>query len=89
MVVSGVEKTPGKGPRECSPVRKITHFSYGDEKNALAVKGRHLPSQELCAAIMALKSRNRYWGSLGPGAASGWYCTLNTGSVLWAMPSTV
>src|SRR4029077_11355379 len=43
----------------------------------------HLP---LCARISPTKRANRQWLSRGPGEASGWYCTENTGLSLSASP---
>src|SRR3954469_23256417 len=40
----------------------------------------------LCSRIMAVKRSNKYRLSRGPGEASGWYCTENTGLSLSAMP---
>ena len=38
---------------------------------------------------LALNREKKYDASGGPGAASGWYCTLKMGNSLCRMPSTV
>src|SRR5690606_33737029 len=58
-----------------TPFRTATTTDL-DQLAARAAGNAVAPSN---AFTSSMKRRNRYWASWGPGLASGWYWTLNTG----------
>ena len=70
-------------------------MTIGPEPRIRTLRGRSASELFAGCTVAGLRSRvilmkrsYRYWLSCGPGHPSGWYCTLNTGSVRWPSPST-
>ena len=80
--------------RAAGPRKRIAAYDYGMKWNILRRLSAHgcdvrvFPASAPASDLLAMNPDGVFLSN-GPGEASGWYCTENTGRVLWRSPSTV